>query len=78
MSDYNQIISILATIGGMALLFVFMILLVIWARRRSIGAIGLGALMSVFAPDPVFEQKITLAEEAKQTHTEEEDEAEPK
>lgn len=65
MSKQNEIIGILVTVGGITLLFFLMVLLVIWARRRGIGTIGLGALMAVFAPDPVFEQKISLAEEAK-------------
>ena len=55
-----------------------MIGLVMWARRRTTGAIATGALLSVFAPDPTIEASIRLAEEAKQQVSEEDEEGEPK
>jgi hypothetical protein len=52
--------------------------LVIWARRRSKGAVVSGALLSVFAPDPTLEASIRLTEESKQQQKEEDEEGEPK
>ena len=53
-------------------LFVVLALGVRWARRRSRGALLTGALFSVFAPDPEFERRLRLAEEAQQEQHEEE------
>jgi hypothetical protein len=53
-------------------LFAAMALAVRWARRRSRGALMTGALFSIFAPDPEFEKRLRLAEEARQEQHEEE------
>ena len=53
-------------------LFVVLALGVRWARRRSRGALLTGALFSVVAPDPEFERRLRLAEEAQQEQHEEE------
>ena len=53
-------------------LFVVLALGVRWARRRSRGALMTGALFSMFAPDPEFERRLRLAEEAQQEQHEEE------
>lgn len=57
---------------ALAAVFVLMGLGVRWARRRSRGALAAGALLSVFAPDPEFERRLRLAEEAQQEQHEEE------
>jgi len=57
---------------------VVMVLLARWARRRSKGAVMAGALLSMFAPDPELEKNIRMAEEARQTQTEEDEEGEDK
>ena len=62
----------------MLLMAIVMIGLVVWARRRSTGAIATGAFLSIFAPDPTFEATIRLVEEAKQEQVEEDEEGEPK
>ena len=66
------IIIVIATVIAL------MIFLVRWARRRSTGAIAVGALMSVFAPDPTLEQNIKLVEEAREVQNEEDEEEEPR
>ena len=48
--------------------------LVRWARRRSRGALTVGALLSLFAPDPTLARTIRLAEEARQIQLEEDEE----
>jgi hypothetical protein len=63
--------------GSLALAIVVMVGLVIWARRRSRGAVISGALISLFAPDPTLEAHIRLAEESKQQQVEEDEEGEP-
>ncbi len=55
-----------------------MVLMARWARRRSKGAVMAGALLSLFAPDPALERNIRMAEEAKQTVAEEDEEGEGK
>jgi len=62
---------------SLALMVYLMVRLVLWARRRSRGAVVAGALLSMFAPDPTLEANIRLAEEAKQQQVEEEEEGEP-
>ena len=57
---------------------IIMVILVIWARRRTTGAVATGALLSVFAPDPTLEANIRLANEAKQEQAESEENGEPK
>lgn len=64
-------LSLAAAIG-------LMIVLVKWARRRSAGALTVGALLSLFAPDPTLERNIRLAEEAKQVQVEEDEEGQGK
>lgn len=39
--------------------------------------IAVGALFSIFAPDPTLEQKIVMVEEAKVNQSEEDEQAEP-
>jgi len=63
---------------GLALVIFAMIVLTGWARRRSKGAVVTGALLSMFAPDPIFEKNIKLAEEARQAKSEEDGEGEGK
>ena len=63
---------------GLAALFTILFLLALWARKRSKGALVAGALLSMFAPDPTLERNIRMAEEAKQTVTEEDEEGEGK
>jgi len=63
---------------GLAALIVVMVLLVRWARKRSRGAVVAGALLSMFAPDPTIERNIRLAEEARQSVAEEDEEGEGK
>jgi len=53
-----------------------MAVLVMWARRRSVGVIAIGAFMSIFAPDPTLEQKIKLVEEAKEKQQEDDEQGE--
>jgi hypothetical protein len=62
--------------GILVMAFVFW-KLVVWARKRSQGAIATGALFSVFAPDPTFEQSVRLVEEAAQEISEEDPGGEP-
>ena len=57
---------------------IIMVILVIWARRRTTGAVATGALLSIFAPDPTLEANIRLANEAKQEQAESEENGEPK
>ena len=61
----NDFVITAVVMAGFIILMVIMILLIVWARRRSAAVIAIGAFMSVFAPDPTFEQKIKLVEEAK-------------
>ena len=63
---------------SLALIVYMMVRLVLWARRRSRGAVVAGALLSMFAPDPTLEANIRLAEESKQQQVEEDGEGEPK
>ena len=63
---------------GLAVLIAVMVLLARWARNRSRGAVVAGALLSMFAPDPTIERNIRLAEEARQSVTEEDEEGEGK
>jgi hypothetical protein len=68
----------LAIAFGLAAVICMMILLVRWARRRSTGAVAVGALLSLFAPDPTFENNIRLVEESKRIQSEEDEEGEDK
>jgi hypothetical protein len=63
---------------SLTLIVYLMIRLVLWARRRSRGAVVTGALLSVFAPDPTLEANIRLVEESKQQQVEEDEEGEPR
>jgi len=63
---------------GLAAIICIMVLLVRWARRRSTGAVAVGALLSLFAPDPTFENNIKLVEESKRLQREEDEEGEDK
>ena len=65
-------------VAGLAVLIAIMILGVRWARRRTTGALMFGAILSLLAPDPTLEQKIRLAEEAREERGEEEGKGEPK
>ena len=58
---------------GFVILFATMAALVLWARRRSKGVIVVGALFSLFAPDPTLEQKIVMVEKAKVIQSEEDE-----
>jgi hypothetical protein len=75
--DPNLITGLLLSLG-LTLLIGIMILLALWARKRSKGALVAGALLSMFAPDPTLERNIRMAEEAKQTVHEEDEEGEDK
>lgn len=68
----------LAIALGLAAVICIMILLVLWARRRSTGAVAVGALLSLFAPDATFENSIRLVEESKWLQSEEDEEGEGK
>jgi len=68
----------LAIALGLAAAIGVMFLLVLWARRRSTGAVAVGALLSLFAPDPTFENNIRLVEESKRLQIEEDEEGEDK
>jgi len=68
----------LAIALGLAAVICIMVLLVRWARRRSTGAVAVGALLSLFAPDPTFENNIRLAEESRRLQSEEDEEDEGK
>ena len=61
---------------GFVILIAVMAVLVLWARRRSKGVIVVGALFSVFAPDPTLEQKIVMVEKAKANQNEEDEQDE--
>jgi hypothetical protein len=63
---------------SLAVAVFLMIVLAAWGRKRSKGAILTGALLSIFAPDPTLEAQVRLAEESKQTQSEEDEEGEPK
>jgi len=63
---------------GLAAAILVMIGLARWVRQRSKGALTVGALLSMFAPDPTLERNIRLAEEAKQVQMEEDEEGEDK
>lgn len=63
---------------GLAAVIAVMAILARWARKRSKGAVVAGALLSMFAPDPTLEKNIRLAEEARQTVQEEDEEGENK
>ena len=58
---------------GFVILIAVMAVLVLWARRRNTGVIVVGALFSVFAPDPTLEQKIVMVEKAKANQNEEDE-----
>jgi predicted tellurium resistance membrane protein TerC len=63
---------------GLAAVIVVMLALTRWARRSSSGAIAVGALLSLFAPDPAFENTIKLVEESKRLQSEEDEDSEDK
>jgi len=69
----NELIAALFILLGFVLMFSLMAILIAWARRRSKGAIALGAFLSIFAPDPTLESKIKLVEEAKEIQNEEDE-----
>jgi len=58
---------------GLAAVFAVLIVLVRWARGHSRGAVMFGALLAFFAPDPVLESQIRIAEQAKRTVKEEDE-----
>ncbi len=70
MDPSENYLAILIIVSGFGLLFVLMWLLVLWARRRSTGALMAGAFLSVFAPDPTLEQSIKLTHEAQEDQEE--------
>ena len=74
----HHLLAGLFILTGFSVLLAVGIVLVLWARRRSKGAIAVGAFLSVLAPDPTFEQKIKLTEEAKEVQSEEDREGESK
>ena len=73
--DSNLQITLL-TFFGFLILLVAMAGLVRWARSRSTGVLAVGAFLSVFSPDPTFEQKIKLVEEAREIQSEEDGQGE--
>ena len=58
---------------GFVILIAGMAVLVMWARRRKKGVFVVGALFSVFEPDPTLEQKIVMVEKAQAIQSEEDD-----
>jgi len=68
----------LAIALGLAAAIAVMFVLTRWARRRSTGAIAAGALLSLFAPDPAFENTIKLVEESRRLQSEEDEQGEDK
>jgi len=72
----NNLLAVLITSVGFLLLFAVMSGLIVWTRRRSVGVISVGAFMSIFSPDPTFEQKIKLLEEAREIQSAEDEEGE--
>ena len=70
----TQFVSGLAIALGLAVLAAVLIGLARWARRGSRGAVLSGALLSLFAPDPELEKNMRLAEQARQTQHEEDEE----
>jgi hypothetical protein len=74
--DYMSLMA--TSIATGLILMVFMCWkLVLWARKRSTGAIVTGALFSVFAPDPTFEQTVRLVEIAGEESEEKDPGGEP-
>ena len=69
-------VEVLLVLGGVISLLTIMAVLVMWARRRSVGVIAIGAFMSIFAPDPTLEQKIKLVEEANEEQQEDDEQGE--
>jgi hypothetical protein len=69
----NYILMNFLIIFGFLILFAVMVILVLWARRRGKGVYAVGALFSLFAPDPTLEQKIVLIEVAKVNQSEEDE-----
>ena len=47
--------------------------LVLWARKGGKGAILVGALFTIFAPDPIFEKNYKIVQESKEVQEENED-----
>lgn len=63
-SDDTFGVSLLLT--GFIVLIYALVKLVAWARKGYKGAIVLGALLAVFAPDPVYEKQCKLIQKAKE------------
>jgi hypothetical protein len=73
---HNHILLNFFFMLGFVALIAVMATLVLWARRRSKGVYAIGALFSVFAPDPTLEQKIIMIETAKVNQSEEDEQDE--
>lgn len=52
-------------LAGLIVLLYALIKLVVWARKGYKGAIVLGAILAVFAPDPVYEKYCKSIQKAK-------------
>lgn len=72
----NYLLTNFFIILGFVLLIAVMAILVMWARRRSKGVLAVGALFSIFAPDPTLEQKIVMIEVANVNQREEDEQDE--
>ena len=77
MSTENNFMLVFFIITSFVALFTVMAILVLWARSRSSGVLAVGALFSIFAPDPTLEQKIVMVEEAKVDQNEQDEQDEP-
>lgn len=73
MSSYEQTLIIVFGIISIILLIYALFKLVLWARKGGKGAIVVGALFTIFSPDPIFEKNIKIVQESKQSQEEEED-----
>jgi hypothetical protein len=74
----DPILAGLFILAAFSVLLLVMVVLTKWARRRGKGAMAVGAFLSVLAPDPTFEQKVRLVEEAQEVQSEDDREGEAK
>ncbi len=67
--DHDLLAIVLALIFTVVLVAV-MLLLVRWAKQRNRAAVTFGALMSVMAPDPTFEESVRTMAQTRQVREE--------
>lgn len=75
MNIYDQLLIIAIVLLFLGFVVYILVKLILWARKGGKGAILVGALFTIFAPDPIFEKNFKIVQESKKSEEENEDDS---